>query len=548
MESASPHRAIEQGLSADALAAALPIAAFVVAPDDLVIAWNERAEALFGASAGAVVGRPFRDLDISFNVPGLRAAVELVKATTAAQSLMAEIPHTDGGPRAVRLSVTAVGADGSRAAVLVAAEERTEVLALGAQLAVLRDELETTTEHMQQMNQELQTANEELISMNDELEQRIAELRDAAEASRHKDDFLAMLAHELRNPLAPIVSAMHVLRLHPTDAGLVRQAREVVERQVSHQARLLDDLLDVSRITRGKIELRKTMVNLADVVADAVETTRPLIDERRHALAVHTPATPVHVHGDATRLGQVVANLLNNAAKFTDPAGEIAVTLEADDTDAIVSVHDNGRGIPSAMQPHVFELFTQVDPSLARSLGGLGIGLTLVRRLVEMHDGRVDVRSEGPGRGATFTVRLPLEHRIDTPGDGGSVAPAATRRHVLVIEDNADAREMLRVSLALEGHRVEAADDGLTGVEMAIASRPEVVLVDIGLPRLDGYGVAVRLRAALGHSVALIALTGYGQPDDRARTRSAGFDAHVVKPVDMDTLTRLLAEEFRPPR
>ena len=384
--------------------------------------------------------------------------------------------------------------------------------------------------------------------MNDELEARVAELGDAAEASRHKDDFLAMLAHELRNPLAPIVSAMRVLRLHPEDTQRVQQAREVVERQVGHQARLLDDLLDVSRITRGKIELRKTSVDLAAVVADAVETSRPLIDERGHTLTVQVPERPLHVHGDATRLGQVIANLLNNAAKFTDPGGTIAVTLATDDREAIVRVRDNGHGIPPEMQAHVFDLFTQVDPSLARSQGGLGIGLTLVRRIVEMHGGRVDVRSEGRGRGTEFTVHLPRERSVDAPAANAGLTAPMTTRHILVIEDNADAREMLRVSLELEGHRVEAADDGLRGVEMALALRPDVVLVDIGLPGLDGYGVAARLRAALGREVVLIALTGYGQPDDRERTRHAGFDAHVVKPVDPDTLARLLAEEFRPRR
>ena len=357
-----------------------------------------------------------------------------------------------------------------------------------------------------------------------------------------------MLAHELRNPLAPIVSAMHVLRLHPEDAGLVQHAREVVERQVAHQARLLDDLLDVSRITRGKIELRKAGVDLTVVVADAVETARPLIDEHRHALTVQLPQRPVQVHGDATRLGQVIANLLTNAAKFTDPGGAIAVTVVAEDGEAVVRVRDNGRGIPLEMQPHTFDLFTQVDPSLARSQGGLGIGLTLVRRLVEMHGGRVEVRSDGPGRGTEFAVRLPLDRALEEPPSPGSVPAAAAARHVLVIEDNADARDMLSVSLELEGHRVEAAADGLRGVEMAIAHKPDVVLVDIGLPGLDGYGVAARLRTALGRNVVLIALTGYGQPDDRERTRHAGFDAHVVKPVDPDTLARLLAEDFRPSR
>lgn len=547
MESmSSPHREVDpRVLSPAAVMAALPLAACLIATDDTVLAWNAKAETLFGVSAGDAVRR-FKDLDISFRVTGLRAAVERVKAGGPAESLT-DVVLPDASPgTTVALSVAPVADRGRPPAVLVCAVDRSDVIALTAQVRRLSEDLQTITEQMQQTNEELHTANEELLSMNDELEARVAELGDAAEASRHKDDFLAMLAHELRNPLAPIVSAMHVLRLHPEDAQRVQQAREVVERQVGHQVRLLDELLDVSRITRGKIELRKTPVDLAAVVAEAVETTRPLIDERGHRLTVQVPDEPLHVHADATRLGQVIANLLNNAAKFTDPGGAIVVTLATHDTDAIVRVRDTGHGIPPEMHSHVFDLFTQVDPSLARSQGGLGIGLTLVRRIVEMHGGRVEVQSEGRGRGTEFTVRLPLEERAggEPAGDAGVSAPM-TARHILIIEDNADAREMLRISLELEGHRVEAADDGLRGVEMALALRPDVVLVDIGLPGLDGYGVAARVRAARGRDVVLIALTGYGQPDDRERTRRAGFDAHVVKPVDPDTLARLLAEKFR---
>jgi PAS domain S-box-containing protein len=547
MESAKP-RADAGSASAFEIVEALAVPACIVAADDVVLAWNAMAATLFGTSTHQAVGRPFKDLDASFRVPGLRAAVERVKAGGQTERFTVDVPQNSSGSTTVTLSVAPISSAGQPTAVLVHAEDQTEVITLATQVRTLREELMATTEHMQQVNAELQTANEELLSTNDELEVRVAELRDAADASQHKDDFLAMLAHELRNPLAPIVSAMHVLRLHPTDARLVQQTREIVERQVSHQARLLDDLLDVSRITRGKIELRKGTVDLVTVIADAVETARPLIEARHHVLSTEIPPTPVHVHGDPTRLGQVVANLLNNAAKFTDLGGTIVVTLAADGDEAVIRVRDSGRGIAAEMQPHIFELFTQVDPSLARSHGGLGIGLTLVHRLVEMHQGRVEVHSEGPGHGTEFTVRLPLE-RVPVMAPHDAVTGTTfTPRHILVIEDNADAREMLRVSLELEGHRVEGADDGLQGVERALESRPQIVLVDIGLPGLDGYAVAARLRAALGRSVVLIALTGYGQPDDRERTRHAGFDAHLVKPVDMDTLTRLLAEEFRPAR
>jgi CheY-like chemotaxis protein len=277
-------------------------------------------------------------------------------------------------------------------------------------------------------------------------------------------------------------------------------------------------------------------------VSAAVEATRPLITARNHTLTVVLPDAPLLLDADPTRLTQIITNLMDNAAKYTDPGGAIEVSARREGDDIVLAVRDTGIGIPHDMQARVFELFTQVDVPIARSLGGLGLGLSLVRSLAELHGGSATVTSDGPGRGSTFTIRLPVG---TAEARTGATPPAPVGvRHVLVIEDNADAREMLRIALELDGHRVETAADGVTGVETALRSTPDLVLVDIGLPELDGYAVARRLRAALGARVTLVALTGYGQTEDRRRASEAGFDAHLVKPVDPDVLSRALATGF----
>ena len=410
-------------------------------------------------------------------------------------------------------------------------------------MRLLEEELRASRTDMDTANAELMAANEQLHSANHELQTRLSELRDALEASRHKDDFLAMLAHELRNPLAPILSAMQVIRRHPDNFDVVQRAREVVERQVRHQAQLLDDLLDVSRITRGLIKLRKTAIDARTAVAAAVEATRPVIDARTHTLAVILPDEPLRLEADPTRLTQMITNLLDNAAKYTNPGGHIEISARHDGGHVVVRVSDTGIGIPLDMQARIFELFTQGDVPIARPLGGLGLGLSLVRSLAKLHGGTIEVTSEGPDRGSEFTIRLPAGKAED--GGGTETASTGAARHVLVIEDNADAREMLRMALELDGHRVETAADGVSGVDAALRTTPDLVLVDIGLPGLDGYAVARRLRAALGHRVTLVALTGYGQSEDRRRTSEAGFDAHLVKPVDPDVLSRALTTGFR---
>ena len=367
------------------------------------------------------------------------------------------------------------------------------------------------------------------------------------QADRRKDEFLAMLAHELRNPLAPIRNAVQVMNLLGGGEPNLQRAREMIDRQVKHLARLVDDLLDVSRITRGKINIHKEPVELATVIARAVETSRPLLDARGQALAVSLPPEPVLVEGDATRLAQVFANLLNNAAKYTNDGGRVAVTVERDGGEIVVRVRDTGIGIPAELLPRVFDLFTQGDRSLARSEGGLGIGLTLVRSLVEMHGGKAEAFSAGPGQGSEFVVRLPIlerrRSRRPAPGEAEAAGHGTTPRRILVVDDNHDAAESLALLLRAEGHEVRTAHDGATALDAVRAYQPEIVLLDIGLPKMDGYEVARRLRAQEGTRRALlVALTGYGQEEDRRRAAEAGFDAHLVKPADLGALHALLGE------
>jgi signal transduction histidine kinase/DNA-binding response OmpR family regulator len=371
-------------------------------------------------------------------------------------------------------------------------------------------------------------------------------VRNIQEADRRKDEFLAMLAHELRNPLAPIQNAVQVMRgLGPRDAN-GQWARDVVERQVRHLTRLVDDLLDVSRITRGKIRLQLAPLDVASVVTSAVETGRPLIEARRHEFHLSVPAEPLRVKADPARLSQVLSNLLNNAAKYTGEGGHIWLTVGQEAAKVVFRVRDTGPGIPPEMLPRIFDLFTQGDQSLDRSEGGLGIGLTLVRRLVEMHGGTVQALSAGPGQGSEFVVCLPvLSVTAPSPGaTNGEAArpPVGAHRRVLVVDDNADSADTLAMLARLDGHEVRTAQTGAAALEVAQAFRPDVVLLDIGLPGMDGYEVARQLRAgAAGAPILLAAVTGYGQEADRNRSRQAGFDLHLVKPVEPEVLRRLLA-------
>ncbi|MCI0461163.1 MAG: response regulator [Gemmataceae bacterium] len=377
------------------------------------------------------------------------------------------------------------------------------------------------------------------------IDQRIHAEKLLRERDRRKDEFLAMLGHELRNPLAPLLNALHLLRVQSHDPALVAQARDLAERQVRHLTRLVDDLLDVSRITRGKVELRKEWVELAPIVARAVDSTSPLIKERHHRLEVTWPDQPVRLEADPTRLEQILTNLLNNAAKYTEPGGQIRLIVERTGDEVVLRVQDNGIGMSPDVLSSIFELFVQAECSLARSEGGLGIGLTLVRSLVELHGGSVGAASEGPGRGSELVVRLPVQPEPPPVQAGAAPVVAASGRpgRVLVVDDNRDAAASLAMLLELEGHEVYLAHDGPAALTAARTHRPEVILLDIGLPGMDGYEVARHLRVMEGMQEALlVAMTGYGQEEDRCRALHAGFDQHLTKPVDPAEVQALVAK------
>jgi signal transduction histidine kinase len=376
--------------------------------------------------------------------------------------------------------------------------------------------------------------------------------RNVQEADRHKNEFLSMLAHELRNPLAPIRNAIQLLhQLNPVESGVIH-LRDMIDRQVRHLTRLVDDLLDLSRITRGKIHLQIESVEAANIVARAVEMTRPLIDARKHELTTTLLPGPLYVRGDPIRLAQSISNLLNNAAKYTEEGGQIWLNVERRDDIATFRVRDNGIGIPRDMLSSIFELFKQVDRSLDRSQGGLGIGLTLVHKLIGMHGGRVEAFSGGPNQGSEFVVHLPIWHaeKAPLPPDSTSMPSAASqplRRRVLIVDDNIDAAHSLAMLMEVGGHEARLCYDGQTALMEAQKFQPEVVLLDIGLPGLDGLEVARRLRAMnLSPRPTLVALTGYGQNDDLRRSQEAGFDHHLVKPADPQTLIALLTSMPQP--
>jgi signal transduction histidine kinase/CheY-like chemotaxis protein len=359
---------------------------------------------------------------------------------------------------------------------------------------------------------------------------------------RRKNEFLAVLAHELRNPLAPILNTVEMLKLvEPADANM-QQANGIIERQVKQMVRLVDDLLDLTRVAEGKIELRRTTFDLAAAVARAIQTVTPLFEAQNHQLSASLPTEPLRIEGDQDRIVQILVNLLTNAGKYTDKGGRIHLTAAREDGEVVLRVRDNGVGIEREMLGRVFDMFTQIDHSLPRSRGGLGIGLTLVRQLVELHGGRVSAQSEGRNRGSEFIVRLPSVEAPSEPAASTTSRVQTPSLHILIIEDHADARSTLEQLLTLLGHRVETAADGLQGVEAGLAGRPNVALIDLSLPALDGLEVARRLRAGLGESVLLVALTGHASEEDRRVCLDAGFDAHLAKPVDLAALNRLLAD------
>lgn len=435
--------------------------------------------------------------------------------------------------------------------------QRLELQQLNTSLAEANAQLEqanTTlqaekTRELEALNQTLQRANEELAASNRALQAEIAERSRAEaaliEADRHKDEFLAILAHELRNPLAPIRNAIEIMARFPIDNPKLKWSREVIDRQALHLTRLVDDLLDISRITRGTIKLAQEPVKIETIIARAVEALQPIITEHRHELSIDSPDGSLIVRGDLTRLVQVLGNLLNNAAKYTNDGGRIHIRARRNGNWVELSVKDNGIGIPRESQSKLFNLFARLESSDDRTPGGLGIGLALVRKLVEMHHGEVAVSSEGPGKGSEFIVRVPLiaEAAGELPratrrGD----AAALVRHRILVADDNPDALESLALLLECDGHQVWKAANGAEAIELAAKWRPELALLDIGMPVLDGYEAARRMRSEdWGKRMMIVALSGWGQSSDVQRSRESGFDSHLVKPASFDALAQLLS-------
>jgi PAS domain S-box-containing protein len=469
----------------------------------IILSWNTGAERLFGYSSPEAVGQP-----ITILIPPERINEE--------DEILSRIAR---GERIEHFETVRVTSDGRR-------------LDVSLTVSPIRD------------------VSGEIIGVSkiarDITDRRLAE-QALREADRKKDEFIALLAHELRNPLAPMRSALQVMRAAPSDAKALTGARHVMERQLGHMVRLIDDLLDISRIGQQKLELRRTRVTLADVVHSAVETARPVIDASGHRLAVSLPASPVHLDGDLTRLSQVFSNLLTNSAKYTHPGGLIELVAEATNEKVRVSVRDNGIGVPAGALESIFDMFSQVDRSLEHSTGGLGIGLALVRGLVEMHGGTVTAASDGQDRGSTFTVTLPVLTSVSASippfASPAEASPAAQRRRVLVVDDSRDAAEMMAMMLEFMGNEVRTAFTGTQAIAAAGAFRPELILMDIGMPELDGYEAARRIRdEPWGRDICIIALTGWGQDRDRVRSREAGCDGHLVKPVEPAALERLLAD------
>jgi PAS domain S-box-containing protein len=478
--------------------------------DGFVMSWNAGAERLFGYPEVEAIGKK-----ITLIIPPDRMEEE--------ELILARLRH---GERIEHFETERVAKDGRRIPVslTVSPVKASDGRIIGAS-KVARDIGE---------RKRFESEREELLRR-----ESTARLQ-AQTANRAKDEFLAMLAHELRNPVGVIVNALAVLDEDRDVRPEHARARRVIRRQAEHLGMLLDDLLDVARITGGHIELEREAVDLAVAIEQAVETERHRVEGKRQHVALSLGGEPITVIGDPVRLHQIFGNLLNNAWKYTPPGGSIGITLGVEGDEAIVKIKDSGVGIPADKLESIFELFTQANPTLARTEGGLGIGLTLVKQLVKLHGGTVEARSEGPGRGTELHVRLPIARTTLAPSPPPSVSTQLVSQRVLVIEDNSDGRDMLVTVLRLAGHEVHAAGTGAEGVQLALQHSPAVVLLDIGLPDLNGYDVGRELRQRLGPSLRLVALTGYGQPQDRARTEEAGFDAHVVKPVDPAKLITLL--------
>jgi PAS domain S-box-containing protein len=477
--------------------------------DGVIVEFNPAAEKMFGWARIEAIGKPLVDLIIP---PSLK---------DQHRQGMAHYLATGEGPALdMRLELHALRSDGAEFPVELAVS-RIPFPGPPMFTGYIRDITER-----KRLEDELRGRAEELI-----------------EADHRKNEFLATLAHELRNPLAPLRNGLQILRLEHRDPEVTEQVRDMMDRQLAQMVRLVDDLLDLSRVSRGAIELRKERIELATIVQQAVETSRPVIEQAGHHLMIDVPRSAIYVDADLTRMAQVFSNIFNNAAKYTESGGTIHLTVQQQGSEAVVSVKDNGIGIPTHMLPSVFDIFTQVDRNLERSQSGLGIGLSIVKRLVEMHDGSVDVKSDGDGKGSEFLVRLPVVLSVVQPqSEEEERTGVSGRRRVLVVDDNRDAATSLAIMLRLMGNESKMAHDGLEALEMAAAFRPDLILLDIGMPKLNGYDTARQIRQqAWGKHVALVALTGWGQEEDRRKSREAGFDSHMVKPIQLQDLEKLLA-------
>jgi two-component system, sensor histidine kinase len=530
-----------------ALVDALSLPAVLVGADDGLLALNDAARRLF-TEGSRLPGRHFRDLAVLYEIPGLRPALEDVKVGATSRVVSGIVRNADRHHVPLDVALTPVtGPDGVVSAVLLTVTDRSDHSALVTELELLSAEHaemlareDENTARLESLNGELEVANTELEVANEDLREQVRKLAAAEAADIRKNQFLAMLAHELRNPLGGAVNALHVIQQIAGQNRRIQQAVRIAQRQLRHEARLLDDLLDVSRIILGKIAVESEPLDLRASVRAAVEGAEHAARARALDLRVTVPDEPLVITGDATRLEQCLGNLLSNAVKFTPPGGTVAIQAARRDADAVITVRDSGVGIPGEMLGRVFDLFVQAGPALARGQGGLGIGLTLVRHLVDLQGGSVVARSPGPGRGSEFEIRLPLSGTLAAPPP--EVELVVRPRRILLVEDNRDAREMLRVMLEMAGHAVLETGDGVAAIQMASESAPDVVLLDIGLPDVDGFEVARRIRARLGASVRLIGLSGYGDSEARRAGQEAGFDVHLVKPVPPDVLLRSLDE------
>ena len=473
--------------------------------DGIITSWNKGAERLFGWTAEEAIGK----------------SIHLIVPEELRDQERDILDHIRRGERVEHLDVERVRKDGSRVhiSVTISPVHDRDGHIIGASKTA-RD---ITTRKVWEA--ETARATEAL-----------------KEADRRKDEFLATLAHELRNPLAPINSGLHILR-SSTDPAQRSIALEIMARQIHQMVRLVDDLLDVARITNGKVLVRHEPLNVAVAVQDAVETSQPILAQRGQSLTVHPPAQPVFVSGDRTRLAQVLANLLNNSAKYSEAGQPISISFACEGDTAVIRVRDGGMGIHPEMLPRVFEMFRQADRTGGRSRGGLGIGLSIVKRIVELHGGTVTAHSEGPGLGSEFVVRLPAINDcvptkpVVTPDS--SVSP---RRKVLIVDDNEDAAESLAALLSMNGHETWMAHDGPEALRQAERFHPDVVFLDIGMPTLDGHETAKLIRRQpWGKNMVLVALTGWGQTEDRRRSKDAGFDHHLVKPADPAVVEKLLS-------